>query len=99
MDASRAISKPESGLHAAPSRCPLLSVTAKRRLNLAPRDYGQRTKRKSFSLGWTLFGVVLVAAAVGGLWWQRQVKSVAEYQHWVIQGPPCAPSSKAALEA
>lgn len=66
---------------------------------MAPRDYGQRTKRKSFSLGWTLFGVVLVAAAVGGLWWQRQVKSVAEFQHWVIQGPPCAPSSKAALDA
>lgn len=66
---------------------------------MATRDFGQRRSGRGFSLGWGLFGLVLVAAAVAALWWQRQSQGVADYRHWVVKGPPCAATSKAALDA
>lgn len=66
---------------------------------MATRDYGQRRKGRGFALGWGLFGLALLAAAAGGLWWQRQSQGVAEYRHWAIAGPPCPPVSRQAVEA
>jgi hypothetical protein len=66
---------------------------------MAARDYGQRRAGKGFGVGLTVFAVALVAAAAVWMWRQNQSEGVAEFQHWVIAGAPCAATSKAAFDA